>query len=210
MKKILVSALLALGAASTMAADVFNNPNFGDGNQNWTGMLGNDFVANSNVTVSAIGAFTGGTAGFAGTITVGLYDITNLNAITTVISPLSFSGAGGATPYTWQSASAVLQAGHTYSVQASGYGSDQIGNNGISGSIGFDTLGGALTQGSARWANSSALGVAGTDTGPFTFAAGNVQLAQPVPEPETYAMLLAGLGLIGGIARRRKQKTATA
>ncbi len=28
----------------------------------------------------------------------------------------------------------------------------------------------------------------------------------PVPEPETYAMLLAGLGLIGGIARRRKQK----
>ena len=27
----------------------------------------------------------------------------------------------------------------------------------------------------------------------------------PVPEPETYAMLLAGLGLIGGIARRRKE-----
>lgn len=28
--------------------------------------------------------------------------------------------------------------------------------------------------------------------------------APPVPEPETYAMLLAGLGLIGSIARRRK------
>ena len=28
----------------------------------------------------------------------------------------------------------------------------------------------------------------------------------PVPEPETYAMLLAGLGLMGGIARRRKSK----
>jgi hypothetical protein len=27
-----------------------------------------------------------------------------------------------------------------------------------------------------------------------------------VPEPETYAMLLAGIGLIGGIARRHKQK----
>lgn len=27
-----------------------------------------------------------------------------------------------------------------------------------------------------------------------------------VPEPETYAMLLAGLGLMGGIARRRQQK----
>jgi hypothetical protein len=30
----------------------------------------------------------------------------------------------------------------------------------------------------------------------------------PVPEPETYAMLLAGLGLIGTIARRRQQKSA--
>lgn len=31
-----------------------------------------------------------------------------------------------------------------------------------------------------------------------------------VPEPETYAMLLAGLGLIGGLARRRKQKSMAA
>ena len=30
----------------------------------------------------------------------------------------------------------------------------------------------------------------------------------PIPEPETYAMLLAGLGLLGFAARRRKQKEA--
>lgn len=35
------------------------------------------------------------------------------------------------------------------------------------------------------------------------------EVAAPVPEPETYAMLLAGLGLMGGIARRRKQKLAS-
>lgn len=28
----------------------------------------------------------------------------------------------------------------------------------------------------------------------------------PIPEPETYAMMLAGLGLLGFVARRRKQK----
>ena len=30
----------------------------------------------------------------------------------------------------------------------------------------------------------------------------------PVPEPETYTMLMAGLGLMGVVARRRKQKNA--
>lgn len=40
----------------------------------------------------------------------------------------------------------------------------------------------------------------GNYTGSVTIAA--------VPEPETYAMLLAGLGLMGGIARRRKQAQA--
>ena len=39
------------------------------------------------------------------------------------------------------------------------------------------------------------------------FVSGSIgQQVAAVPEPETYAMLMAGLGLIGGIARRRKQK----
>lgn len=37
----------------------------------------------------------------------------------------------------------------------------------------------------------------------YSFA---VVTSLPVPEPETYAMLLAGLGLMGTIARRRKVK----
>jgi len=32
----------------------------------------------------------------------------------------------------------------------------------------------------------------------------NLSEVAPVPEPETYALMLAGLGLVGVVARRRK------
>ena len=49
-----------------------------------------------------------------------------------------------------------------------------------------------------------------TDTENGFFAIDNFTYtgAAPVPEPETYAMLLAGLALMGGIGRRRKNRGA--
>jgi hypothetical protein len=46
-------------------------------------------------------------------------------------------------------------------------------------------------------------GVAG---GPESFAVVNLGSVAAVPEPETYALLLAGLGAMGFVARRRKQR----
>ena len=47
--------------------------------------------------------------------------------------------------------------------------------------------------------------VMGTAAGSF---GGALQMAAPVPEPETYGMMLGGLGLLGFLARRRKAKQA--
>jgi hypothetical protein len=44
----------------------------------------------------------------------------------------------------------------------------------------------------------------------FAQAAIDIGGVAPVPEPETYAMLLAGLGLVGWQARRRTQAAQTA
>ena len=49
-----------------------------------------------------------------------------------------------------------------------------------------------------------ALKITGDVTGTGGGAYGGVMQAAPVPEPETYALLLAGLGVIGFVARRRR------
>jgi hypothetical protein len=44
--------------------------------------------------------------------------------------------------------------------------------------------------------------------GQYNFSVRNGTVIPAVPEPETYAMLLAGLGLMGAVARRRQKKLA--
>lgn len=44
----------------------------------------------------------------------------------------------------------------------------------------------------------------GAQGGPDTFFIASTAVTVPIPEPETYALLLAGLGVIGFVSRRRK------
>jgi hypothetical protein len=54
-------------------------------------------------------------------------------------------------------------------------------------------------------ANGQCGGTTDTDITQFAPFSHDAQSAMPIPEPETYAMLLAGLGLMGFVARRRRK-----
>jgi hypothetical protein len=73
--------------------------------------------------------------------------------------------------------------------------------------------GGAFASTGAVTMNNNAVST-GCNGGLTIAALGDVATAlpfasvSPVPEPETYAMMLSGLGLIGFVGRRKKQKAA--
>ena len=72
--------------------------------------------------------------------------------------------------------------------------------DGSDGRIDFETF--SL---GADWINLASARIVNTDpnSNQGLFSVDNINII-PVPEPETYAMLLAGLGLMGAVARRRK------
>lgn len=71
-----------------------------------------------------------------------------------------------------------------------------------------DDKGKPISDGKAEYDLSKGGSVAAL-AGLYARAAAGPELAVPIPEPETYAMLMAGLGLLGVIARRR-QRVGTA
>jgi hypothetical protein len=77
------------------------------------------------------------------------------------------------------------------------------------GTTGNDYVDLALSSGGAAW-DLNFLRAGGLGAQSFTNAFIDVKVKEivitPVPEPSTYAMMFAGLGVVGFIARRRKQR----
>jgi hypothetical protein len=68
------------------------------------------------------------------------------------------------------------------------------------GVVHTNLAGTASTEFSGTSGNTKSLGLTAFNG----YASVTYTYAQPVPEPETYAMLLGGLALMGVVARRRK------
>lgn len=122
------------------------------------------------------------------------------------------------TPYSYtysNSASESPTLGATPSASWYAYSNSQFGSSGVPINDSFEAkaaaaLGGSISGLGVQLMSPVTLGEIQTET--FTRDLGTQLVTQaiaaPVPEPETYAMMLAGLGLVGGIARRRKQASA--
>ena len=90
-----------------------------------------------------------------------------------------------------------------------GNGQQSIGasfNGGDTIWTGYNDFWASFDQNGLRALTYSSLNIWGGvwDAGSFSSRLSVLPVAAPVPEPETYAMSLAGLGLMGFVARRRK------
>ena len=94
---------------------------------------------------------------------------------------------------------------------------DALGWNSVTfynGSESLGTFSGTLVAASNAWGNSGYFNVSTTDGSKITsisftanqnaFETDNHSFITAVPEPETYVLMLAGLGLLGVMARRKK------
>ncbi|TXT23052.1 MAG: hypothetical protein FD134_2296 [Gallionellaceae bacterium] len=172
-----------LGGTGTVAGNVISSGNVGPGNS--PGMLS----ITGDYTQSALGTFTAEIGGLlAGT----QYDVLNVSGTAFLDGLLNVSlydlGGGLFAPH----------AGDYF---------DILTASTITGS--FSSLSFAtLSDPNLFWRVSYLTDAIGTTDVVRLSVAQNAVVPAPVPEPETYAMLLAGLGLLGVAGRRRNKRAA--
>ena len=230
-KRLAVLGSIALTSVAAQAADTVYGSNFVNGTNTYSTTFVDGLVASfasipgnfqlkSQAGISGAGV-TGATAGeidrgesIVGTFSYGvkisnirlglLFDGPEYGDVREVAKITAYWQSGGSTDFT-------LTANGIHSATWTGLGSvSSIGSGAISGGTGaWDIDNPFGNQLVSKLSFSALTGIpAASCSGCSNQSDYTLVSVTAVPEPETYAMLLAGLGLMGGIARRRKQAQA--
>jgi len=146
---------------------------------------------------------------------VGYYNTENdkLNTFQLILVDRNTTGSGNFDIYfnydqvQWETGAANSGNGGTGGVSAAVGFANGSGLDGTYNQLTGSLVNGALLDGGV---NALASHTNNGVTGQYYFQVRNGVITAPVPEPETYAMLLAGLGLVGVVSRRRKAVKAVA
>lgn len=186
-----------------------------DGNQVYSGVAV-EFIVNTAVFAKELGIFDSGIDGAIGANTTLSAYLFRSSDGAVMASETFTSGAPGILNggYLFKDITDVALAPGTYVLAGYGWTSDDpLHNSNVGGAPDiFNDGGGLLTYVGTRWggggdpAGTFPLGNLNNPNNNNFFGAANMVFA--IPEPEIYAMMLAGLGLMGFVARRRKQAAA--
>lgn len=194
------SAAVLATSSSAMAAFVVDTGAPAGGGANYT--LGPDqslaglFTLSAATTIDSVEGFINGAAGDLSTVTI--YGDGPTPSAANTLFTASFTTIAAPNPGAWQGVS-----GQSWAL---GPGSYWVGfaTSGPQGMFGNDTPNPlsayAFTSGGNWFSNPLGVGVR------ISGVAGPVN---PVPEPASWAMMIAGFGLVGGMMRRKNALTVT-
>jgi hypothetical protein len=164
----------SLGTLTSVKFELFSN------------LYGNVFVSNDGPGVDTFKVIAGGQVD--GDVLGTLLNVSGSSTQTFADLPAGDSGFVNLTPWTVSNSLTLSSA---------------------SALAAFTGTGGTYHAALTGWSTADTVGSGNATYTPYVFMDGYAKVTYtyevaPVPEPETYAMMLAGLALVGGIARRRK------